>query len=97
VVSIEGDGNCLFRALSHCFHRNERYFHQIRHSIVNYIVDHWDNVCHNIIHLTDLYEVPILSASDYKCYMQQSGINGGHIELVAASQVYKCNIRGGER
>ena len=92
VVSTLGDGNCLFRALSYCIHKNQQYFHLIRKSIVNYITNHWDDFSYNIVTVTNLYEIAIQSADDYKRYMLQNGTYGGHVELVAASHLFKCNI-----
>ena len=91
VVQMKGDGNCLFRALSYCIHKDQRYFTNIRRSIVNYVTDHWNDFSLSI-EAADIYEISLGSASDYKKYMLKSGTHGGHVELVAASRLYECEI-----
>jgi len=40
VVPIKGDGNCLFRAISHCIHKDQRYFNSVRKHLLLTISRH---------------------------------------------------------
>jgi hypothetical protein len=82
LVKIVGDGNCLFRALSHQLHGNQLLHKDIRKKVVNSINQN-----------PSLYEMfieePIVSYTDR---MANNGVYGGNIELVAFCREYSVNI-----
>ena len=44
VIGVEGDGNCLFRALFVCLHGNQLLHAQLRTSIVNHLINHGSTI-----------------------------------------------------
>ena len=80
---IEGDGNCLFRALSHqlSLHSIKIKHSQLRLDIVNFIAK------------TDDFKSFV--TEDYDRYlenMRQNGTFGGNLELVACSKLFNVTI-----
>jgi len=55
--------------------------------VVNYITNHWDDFS-LAVEASDIYEISLESADEYKNYMLKNGTHGGHVELVAASHLY---------
>ncbi len=49
IQDVEGDGNCLFRAISVALHNTEHMHRQIRTEIVQHIVEHWADFFHDIL------------------------------------------------
>ena len=85
IVSILGDGNCLFRAISYClYNRKQKYFTTVRKDVVQYIVNNWDKFSPFIT---------TTSNEDYKEYMLKNGTYGTFIELHAAVEIYNMTIR----
>ncbi|XP_070567274.1 uncharacterized protein [Ptychodera flava] len=93
-VIVEGDGNCLFRAISQGIYGTQDHHNAIRLQTINYIIDHWDE-----------YEEPIKgeyerwhinNPDQYKQFMSKSepgfATYGGDIELTAAAFAYNVNI-----
>lgn len=81
-LTILGDGNCLFRALSYGLYDTQQYHANVRSSIVSEVVQNWDTYKHFIIGDT-AYGANIYSEHDYKRCMGSSGKYGGHQELQA--------------
>ncbi|XP_070554806.1 OTU domain-containing protein 3-like [Ptychodera flava] len=94
MVNVEGDGNCLFRAISLGLYGTQDHHHAIRVRTVDYVIEHWDR-----------YEDPIkgeyerwhiVSQDDYRQYMSRSepgnATYGGDIEINAAALAYNINI-----
>jgi hypothetical protein len=79
---IDGDGNCLFRAISHQLYGSDRSHLQLRSQAVDYIQRNADD-------FTPFLEEPI---SKYVARMSKSGVYGGNLELVALSKLLNLNI-----
>lgn len=72
VVRIQGDGNCMFRALAHGSHRSHQ---QVRHEVAEWMNHHWEKDC-----------APFLSDEERNGYlsrMRRDGTWGGELELSA--------------
>ncbi|ETV92824.1 hypothetical protein H310_13031 [Aphanomyces invadans] len=84
LVSIEADGNCLFRTLSDQIYGDQVHFASVRQRIVAHIQAHRDDL------------EPFLEDEeefDHYCRrMADDGVWGGNLELFAAAQVWQCNI-----
>jgi OTU domain-containing protein 6 len=85
---IASDGNCLFRALSHqLLHKTSQNLPHtsIRSEIVSYISSHAADF------------LPFLldgeSIESHCTKMQQLGEWGGHMEIVAFTELYRCPIK----
>jgi hypothetical protein len=85
VVSIIGDGTCLFRSISfHLFNTQERC-QVIRNTIVSYVSDNWNNF------ITMSYNSNgdnFFTAGAYVRKMVNPTIYGGYCELVAAGNIF---------
>ncbi|KAJ9082167.1 hypothetical protein DSO57_1006904 [Entomophthora muscae] len=84
--TILGDGNCLFRALSHQLAGHENLHLQIREEICNYMEEH------------SAHFAPFSSCNeeDFKLVvddMRTPGIFGGNAELAAFANIYDYTIR----
>jgi hypothetical protein len=79
---VDGDGNCLFRAISHQLYGSDRSHLQLRSQAVDYIQKNQDD-------FTPFLEEPL---SKYVARMSKSGVYGGNLELVALSKVMNLNI-----
>lgn len=85
---IASDGNCLFRALSHQLLQKTSQnlpHNQIRLEIVSYISSHAADF------LPFLVEGESIESHCAK--MQQLGEWGGHMEIVAFTELYRCPIK----
>lgn len=85
VISIIGDGACLFRSISfHLFNTQER-FQEIRNTIVLHVADHWE------YYKTASYNSNgdnFVTAEEYVREMVISTVYGGICELVAAGNIF---------
>lgn len=88
MVSISGDGNCLFRSISYCLYRSQERHREIRLNVVNRIVYEWNRYKHFIVGDRS-YRTAINCASDYKNLMSRDGEYAGHAELHCASEIYR--------
>eukprot|EP01138_Halocafeteria_seosinensis_P006018 gb/GECG01006151.1/.p1 GENE.gb/GECG01006151.1/~~gb/GECG01006151.1/.p1 ORF type:complete len:346 (+),score=54.55 gb/GECG01006151.1/:1-1038(+) len=84
LYDVTGDGNCLFRALSHQLYGSEIYHHDLRSQVVNHVKGNEDDFR------------PFLEDDEpwerYVRRMYKEGQWAGNIELVAAGQVFKARI-----
>uniref|UniRef100_A0A7S4PQM5 OTU domain-containing protein n=1 Tax=Guillardia theta TaxID=55529 RepID=A0A7S4PQM5_GUITH len=81
---IEGDGNCLFRAIADQLHGDESLHHREREKTVNYMEDHKDQfAC-----FMDESE----SFEDYCSRMRENGEWGGNMEIVANASCNQMSI-----
>lgn len=87
VISIYGDGNCLFRSISYCVYNNQERHREIRLNVVNRVVSEWNRYKNFIIGDTS-YSLTIMSSSDYQRLMSRDGQYGGHVEIHCASELY---------
>lgn len=87
LISIQGDGNCLFRSVSYCLFRTQRWHREIRLKVVDRIVKDWELYKHFIIG-DNSYGVAVRDATDYYNIMSVDGRYGGHVELHCVSQIY---------
>ena len=80
---VTGDGNCLFRSLSHQMYGNESDHSNLR-----------SRVCNHLCQKPDLYS-PFLvdeQMTNYAKRMAQNGTFGGNIELVAFCREFNVDI-----
>lgn len=86
VVSIVGDGACLFRAISFALYETQSLAREVRNEIVAHVVHHWAEFC---ILSHDSRGNNYNSPSAYFRDMSQAQTYGGLCELVAAGQMYR--------
>jgi hypothetical protein len=79
---VNGDGNCLFRAICHQLYGSDRNHLQLRSQAVDYIQNKKDE-------FTPFLEEQI---DKYVIRMSKSGVYGGNLELVAISKLMNLNI-----
>ena len=87
IVSVKGDGSCLFRAIAHHVYGTEQMHSEVRYEIVEFVSDHWDS-----------YAVMTYDASSngdnysgkelYKADMTRTECYGRLCESVAAGNLY---------
>lgn len=85
VISIVGDGACLFRAISYVLYGDENSAEEIREQIVEHVVTHWDEF---VIQTYDRSGNNYSSAEDYFAEMSLNYTYGSACELTAAGQIY---------
>ena len=84
LLHILGDGNCLFRALSYVITGQQLYHAQIRHEIINHMMN------------IEKFLMPHMNTS-LNCYldktgMAESGVWGTDIEILSASSLLSTDI-----
>ncbi|KAJ9082180.1 hypothetical protein DSO57_1006916 [Entomophthora muscae] len=84
--AILGDGNCLFRALSHQLEGHENLHLQIREEICNYLEEHSAHFAPFSLCNEDEFKFLVDD-------MRTPGIFGGNAELVAFANLYGYTIR----
>ena len=82
MVSIHGDGNCFFRALSHILSGNQKLHRQLRHSVTSYL--RANNRFFSEFSLTENY----FSRSG----MENDGTWATEIEVIAAASMLATDI-----
>lgn len=87
VIPIIGDGNCLFRSIAYCVFGTQERHREIRHRVVERVVDNWSRYKHFIIGDSS-YGSTIYEASDYRKLMSRDGEYAGHVELHCVSELY---------
>jgi len=87
VIPIIGDGNCLFRAISHCLHGTEDKHTEIRSIVVDNVTKKW-RAYKNYIIGDQSYGQTIRTVTDYKRLMGANGKMAGHIELNSIGEVF---------
>ncbi len=91
VLSMEPDGNCLFRSISDQLNHDNGYAHDfMRHQITNHIRRHSDNF-NDFLLLQDNHE-DISDLESYIHNMGQNGVWGGNPEVYAAAWFYGIDI-----
>lgn len=86
---VIADGNCLFRALA-----DQVWGEQTRHAEVRQII--CDELAQNEGELRDFVAGFLIEGEEYSAYvdrMRGLGVYGSHIELMAATKVFKRSIR----
>jgi OTU domain-containing protein 3 len=93
IVDIEADGNCLFRSMSDQLYYDYGANHfEIRQEICDFIEGHKDDFSVFLVLDDKDAGENDEDASDFETYvanMRQDGDWGGHLELVAASRMYR--------
>eukprot|EP01053_Blabericola_migrator_P008305 Blabericola_migrator_1__8304@NODE_430_length_8568_cov_132_492766_g339_i0_p3_GENE_NODE_430_length_8568_cov_132_492766_g339_i0NODE_430_length_8568_cov_132_492766_g339_i0_p3_ORF_typecomplete_len421_score94_38OTU/PF02338_19/3_6e27OTU/PF02338_19/6e02Peptidase_C65/PF10275_9/0_096Peptidase_C65/PF10275_9/0_0016XRN1_D2_D3/PF18334_1/2_6XRN1_D2_D3/PF18334_1/3_8e02_NODE_430_length_8568_cov_132_492766_g339_i071578419 len=84
-VNIVGDGNCLFRALSHQMYGHQDAHREIRGEIVDYIQSQSE-------HFSAFLDEEDGSIEDYCSRMRQETSWGGHLEIQAFSLMKGVNV-----
>ena len=82
---IQGDGNCLFRALCKSTFGNESMHLEVRQYVWDYMIEHRER-------FSEFIENDI-SIDEYLSKMLLDGEWGGHAELVAFSEIYNVSIQ----
>ncbi|KZT58156.1 cysteine proteinase [Calocera cornea HHB12733] len=85
VVPTEGDGNCLFRALSDQLYGTDRYHATLRKEVCDWLADY-----------PDRYRGFVdddRSLEDHIAVMRQLGTYGGHLELSAFAHRFQRDVK----
>jgi OTU domain-containing protein 3 len=84
MIDIEGDGNCLFRALSYHLHGTEDKHAELRLQIVQYMEEREEEFCN-----FQETEQPWLR---YVHNMRQLGTFGGYLEIFVFACLYNMRV-----
>lgn len=84
-VPIKGDGNCLFRSLSDQIHGNESEHAEIRKRVVSFLVANSERFAAFVGEFGETYD-------QYVNRMAQDGCYGGHMEIVAFAETFRCRV-----
>lgn len=87
VVFIRGDGACLFRALSYHMYGSDTHAQEVRHDIVKYVCDHWNENFKIMSH--DPQGNNYNDAQSYFTSMIDIKSYGGVCELTCAGIIYE--------
>lgn len=85
IVSIKGNGSCLFRSLSYLIYSNEEKAFNIREEIINFVKNNWDEfsfMSHD--RKATNYNTP----DEYFTDMIQYSTYGNLCKLVAAGRIF---------
>ena len=83
VISIQRDGNCLFRAVSYCMYNTEDTHSEITLSNINKIMNDWE---YYTILISD--QSMINNAKDYKYLLSKDGEYGGSVESTWLNRLF---------
>lgn len=86
IVSIRGDGNCMFRSVSYCIYGTQERHREIRLQAVSRVLSEWKRYKDFII--GDPSYGIVRQPGDYQRVMTRDGEFAGHVELHAVSEVY---------
>lgn len=89
MCKIKEDGNCLFRAIAHQLFNDSEKYAEVRGRLVEYLRN---NAAKYESYFVDKAEQRI-SCDEYCNNMAMNEKWGGHLEILAAMQVYKVNVR----
>ena len=84
VHRVDGDGNCLFRALARQLYGDEQAYFQVRQEVMGYIVSERDHF--------ELFMEDDEPFDDYVSRLRTNGEWGGNAEVFAAAQLYRADI-----
>jgi hypothetical protein len=84
IKQIAGDGNCLFRAVSHQVYGTEDHHKYIRKRCMDYIENEQD-------YFKD-YITGNLTFEQYIAHKRKDGIWGDNLEIQALSEIYNCPL-----
>ncbi|KAL3801535.1 hypothetical protein HJC23_000973 [Cyclotella cryptica] len=92
IQEMNADGNCLFRSLSDQLYRDTGSQHAlVRNEVCNHLSRHRESFeCFLLMNDED---EDVFDFDEYVAKMREDGEWGGNVELVAASRVYKRDIR----
>lgn len=85
IREIEGDGNCLYRAIADQVYGTENYFDIVKSRCIDYIEIEKDFFCQFIEGGKDKFE-------DYIAMKRMNGVWGDDIEIQALSEIYNRPI-----
>ncbi|KAF8770996.1 hypothetical protein HNY73_018460 [Argiope bruennichi] len=85
VVPIPGDGSCLFHSLSFSMYKKIESLYEIRLTIVEYVVVHWNKLQ---LYACDERGDPYINADLYRTTMVKTTTYGSASELIAATALY---------
>ena len=78
IQKIYGDGNCLFRSISHFITGSEEYHLFIRNLLYHYIIENFDSICAEFPYV--YYEGNTIDIDEYIPLIKNSGTFGGELE-----------------
>lgn len=87
IISIIGDGNCLFRSLSYFIFNNQNEYKKLRYLIVKNVVQNWENYKHFIIG-NNSFNSTIKSKKDYYTLMSKDKQYGSYTEIVSFCEIF---------
>lgn len=88
---MAADGNCLFRALSdQLFYDYGHNHEEVRSDVCDYIQANEEELTAFLVLDEDEEDEDAANFEAYVSSMRENGNWGGHVELVAAAQLYRC-------
>ena len=87
-IDVFPDGNCLMRAISLFYYKNENLYNHVRKEIVDYLFQHKNDYIDIELETED----GLMNIDDYIDYIKRDGIWGGELEKYAAQELYNINI-----
>jgi hypothetical protein len=85
IIQIAGDGNCLFRAISHQLYVTQERHVELRQAVVDHIILHSERYRQHV-------EVDGVLLLDYARQMAQQGCWGGELEIRAIEEIIDRKI-----
>jgi len=90
VATISGDGNCLFRALSHAVTRSQEQHDLLRLYVTNYMAN--SEIAQKLKQLFANGDRPDEAHESHILTMQEPGQWGTEEEIVTAAHLLECSI-----
>ncbi|KAG2456337.1 TFF3 factor, partial [Polypterus senegalus] len=90
VVSMPGDGTCLFHSLCYILHGHIRLTLDIRRNIVSYVLNDWDRF---EVWTDDSTGDNYTTQEHYKSEMLKPFTYGSACELMAAAELFSCRFQ----
>lgn len=85
IMQVEGDGNCLFRSISHQLYGSENYHKNLRELTMNYITLEKEFFAQYIVGGMEAF-------TEYIARKRQDGVWGDDVEIEAMSEIYGISI-----
>ncbi|KRX01602.1 Chromo domain protein [Pseudocohnilembus persalinus] len=86
IYEVEGDGNCLFRAISHQIYGTEKYHQEIRNICLDYIMI-------NKNYFKDFIIGGVRNFEDYIQWKRSDKVWGDNLEIQALREIYERPIQ----
>nr|WUR10749.1 vp80 capsid protein [Calliteara abietis nucleopolyhedrovirus] len=90
-VPMQGDGSCVFRSLAHVIFGDAEGHLQIRQTVVNYIVKHWDHYKDFVT--PNKFNVPYRNSEEYARDMLNPMTFATVLEIKVAADLYQIYVK----